>query len=57
LKNSLTNLHASSNPEPNPNLVSKQAGGEHIKSCCFDYGGMGFLYDFGASIAAVKLLL
>ena len=56
LKNSLKNLeiYASSNPETNPNPVSKQAGGEHIKICFFT---RGFVYYFGTSTVAVKLLL
>jgi hypothetical protein len=34
----------------NPNPVSKQAGGQHIKSCFFF---MWFSYDFGTSTVAV----
>ena len=44
----------SSNPETNPNPVSKQAGGKHIKSWFFT---MWFSYDFGTSTDAVKSLL
>jgi hypothetical protein len=44
----------SSNPETNPNPVSKQAGGKHIK---VDFFTVRLLYDFGAGTVAVKSLL
>jgi hypothetical protein len=44
----------SSNHETNPNLVSKQEEGKHIKKWFFT---MCFSYDFGTGTVAVKSLL